>query len=184
MQLSANGLNFIKQWEGFRATPYDDGYGVLTIGFGHKIQPGESFGQISEAEALQLLAQDVGWAENAVNSQVRVPLTQSQFDALVSLVFNWGAPNFSQSLLLQRLNANNYAGAAERLGEWPVTSGGVYSTGLANRRQAEKALFLSEGIGGGPPNTAPTAPVDQAADNIPLVWLALGGLALIVILAR
>ncbi|HEU0175099.1 MAG TPA: lysozyme [Blastocatellia bacterium] len=192
MQLSANGLNFIKQWEGFRATPYNDGYGSMTIGYGHKIRAGESFTQISEAQASQLLAQDVGWAEDTVSSYVSVPLTQSQFDALVSLTFNWGAGNFAQSQLLQRLNAGDYSGAAERLGEWPVTSGGVYSAGLANRRQAEKSLFLSEGS----PVTTDQVIADQyfptdqmlpgapEGAGIPLLALALGGLVLIVILAR
>jgi len=187
MQLSLNGLSFIKRWEGFIPTPYDDGYGNLTIGYGHKIRSGERFTRISEAEASQLLAQDVGWAESAVNSYVRVPLTQSQFDALVSLVFNWGAPNFAQSQLLQLLNAGDYAGAANRLGEHPVTSGGQYSAGLAQRRQEEKAFFLSEGINGGADVYAQvdqTVLSDSEGDGIPLVWLALGGLVLIVLVAR
>jgi lysozyme len=167
MRLSENGLSFIKRWEGFIPTPYDDGYGNLTVGYGHKIRPGESFTQISEAEGSQLLAQDVAWAEDAVNRNVRVPLTQAQFDALVSLVFNWGAGNFAESLLLQRLNAGDYAGAAERLGEHPVTSGGQYSAGLARRRQEEKAIFLS---GGSPDSSA-----SQSGAGPLFTWLAIGG---------
>jgi lysozyme len=187
MQLSANGLNFIKRWEGFRDAPYNDGYGNLTIGYGHVIRPGERFTRISEAEASQLLAQDVGWAESAVNSHVLVPLTQSQFDALTSLVFNWGEGNFAQSQLLQRLNAGDYAGAANRLGEHPVTSGGQYSAGLARRRQEEKALFLQEGVAGGDEVYADVyAPVsgEPEEDGVPLLWFALGGLVLIVLIAR
>ena len=172
MRLSSNGLSYIKRWESFRAAAYDDGYGNLTIGYGHKIKPGESVTRISEAEALQLLTQDVGWAEDAVNSYVRVALTQAQFDALVSLVFNWGPGNFAQSLLLQRLNAGDYAGAAERLGEHPVTSGGQYSAGLARRRQEEKAMFLSEGASPGRD--------DQAGQSSIPTWLLIGGVIAVV----
>jgi len=166
MRLSENGLSFIKQWESFRAAPYDDGYGNPTIGFGHKIKPDESFTRISEAEALQFLAQDVAWAEDAVNRNVSVPLTQAQFDALVSLVFNWGPGNFAQSLLLQRLNASDYAGAADRLGEHPVTSGGQYSAGLARRRQEEKAIFLL----GGSPNSSAT----ESGTGSLMSWMLIG----------
>src|SRR5688572_8550798 len=70
MRLSENGLSYIKRWESFRPAPYDDGYGNPTIGYGHKIKPGESFTRISEAEGLQILAQDVAWAEAAVNNNV------------------------------------------------------------------------------------------------------------------
>lgn len=167
MTLSETGLSFIKRHEGFRAAPYDDGYGNLTIGYGHKIRSGERFMQISEAEASQILAQDVAWAENAVTRLVRVPLTQSQFDALTSLVFNWGETNFAQSSLLTTLNAGDYAGAANRLGEHPVTSGGQYSAGLARRRQEEKALFLS---GGSPDSSA-----SESGSGPLMTWLLIGG---------
>lgn len=146
MQLSSAGLNLIKQWEAFVPTPYNDGYGNLTIGYGHVIRPGERFDRISESQALQILANDAAVAEDAIDRLVSVPLTQSMFDALVSLVFNWGEGNFAQSSHLRRLNAGDYAGAADRLGEHPVTSGGQYSQGLANRRAAEKAFFLREGL--------------------------------------
>lgn len=189
MQISGAGINLIKQFEGFVPTPYNDGYGNLTIGYGHKIRPGERFGRITESQALQLLAEDVGGAEEAVNSLVAVPLTQSQFDALVSLVYNWGEGNFSQSSHLKRLNAGDYAGAAQRLGEHPVTSGGVYSRGLANRRAAEKALFLREGLPTGGPLAAPAeAPAGAesfpdmfpAQDSLlPLFLIFGGGLALL-----
>ena len=156
MNLSQSGLNFIKQWEAFRGRPYNDGYGFMTIGYGHKIKPGERFTEISEPQAAQILANDTAWAVDAVNRNVRVPLNQSQFDALVSLVFNWGEGNFASSILLQRLNAGDYAGAANRLGEWPITSGGVTSQGLINRRAAEKALFLSGGQAPGGADQNPT----------------------------
>lgn len=190
MRISAAGLDHIKQWEQFVPTPYNDGYGNMTIGYGHVIRPGEQFTRISEGQGLALLQQDVGSAEAAVNSLVAVPLTQSMFDALVSLVFNWGEGNFARSSHLQRLNAGDYAGAAQRLGEHPVTSGGQYSRGLANRRAAEKSLFLREGLPTGGPLAAPSeAPggaeylpdVLTTAPNslLPLLLIFGGGLALL-----
>lgn len=148
MNISAQGLDFIKSYEAFVATPYDDGYGYLTIGYGHRIKPGERFTRLSHEEALQLLAQDVAWAEDAVNSRVRVPLTQSQFDALVSLIFNWGAGNFAASTHLQKLNAGDYVGAAQRISEHPITSNGRVSNGLIRRRAAESRMFLQQGLPG------------------------------------
>lgn len=146
MQISSTGLDFLKRWERFRSTAYNDGYGNMTIGYGHLIQPGEKFAALSQAEALELLQRDVAWAESTVNQLVRVPLTQSQFDALVSLVFNWGAGNFRNSSHLALINSGDYQGTAARIREHPVTSGGVRSQGLVNRRSAEADLFLRDGI--------------------------------------
>ena len=146
MKVSDTGLNFLKRWERFRAVPYNDGYGNMTIGYGHVILPGEKFTQLTEAEAAALLATDVAWAESVVNQLVRVPLSQSQFDALVSLVFNWGSGNFSNSSHLTLLNAGDYAGTAQRIREHPITSGGQRSQGLVNRRAAEADLFVRDGI--------------------------------------
>lgn len=146
MQISSTGLDFLKRWERFRSTAYNDGYGNMTIGYGHLIQPGEKFAALSQAEALELLQRDVAWAESTVNQLVRVPLTQSQFDALTSLVFNWGAGNFRNSSHLALINSGDYAGTAARIREHPVTSGGVRSQGLVNRRSAEADLFLRDGI--------------------------------------
>jgi lysozyme len=82
-----------------------------------------------------------------VNSLVKVPLSQNQFDALCSFVFNVGTRNFEYSTLLQKLNVGNYAGAAEQFKQWDkVTLDGqlVPSTGLLRRRQLEEQLFLSK----------------------------------------
>lgn len=165
MNLSQRGLDFIKQWEGFRNRPYDDGYGNLTIGYGHLIKRGESFGQISSAEAEALLSRDVAGAVATVNSLVRAPLTQAMFDALVSLVFNWGSGNFGQSTHLRFLNAGDYTAAARRLGEFPNTSGGKFSQGLTNRRAAESSLFLSEGIPGDSSPAPAVTPDDDSAGS-------------------
>ena len=140
MQISLAGLAHIKGWEGFRSYVYLDSAGKPTIGYGHLIKPYESFTTITEAEAARLLAKDVSTAENAVNAAVTVPLTQNQFDALVSFVYNVGAGAFSRSTMLKKLNQGDYFEAQKQFTRW-VYAGGKVVPGLANRRLAESRLF-------------------------------------------
>lgn len=147
MQLSIAGLNAIKQHEKFSAVPYKDQAGLLTIGYGHKMRTGESWQSISEQAASGLLAEDVADAEDAVNASVRVDLTQSQFDALVSFTFNVGTGAFRRSTLLRKINDNDPT-AANEMSRWVyVTKNGakVQSAGLSSRRQAEIAMFNGGG---------------------------------------
>src|SRR5579864_8252343 len=94
MKISSIGLDLITRFEGFRAAPYNDAGKEPTIGFGHLIKPGEQFTTITRNQALDLLTKDVHFAEDAVNTLVKVRLTQDQFDALTSFVFNTGRENF------------------------------------------------------------------------------------------
>jgi hypothetical protein len=82
MELSSKGLEFIKNYEKLLLQPENDEAGNPTIGYGHKILPGEKFTRITEAEALNLLARDVGKAVGAVNASLKVSVSQHQFDAL------------------------------------------------------------------------------------------------------
>ncbi len=144
MNLSLAGLAQLKQFEGLRLQPYKDAAGLWTIGYGHLVKPGEWWDSITEAQAAQLLADDAGTAEDAVNSLVKVPLTQPQFDALVSFVYNVGVGAFRRSTLLRLLNAGDYAGAAGQFPLWRKAGGQVVA-GLVNRRAAEVAMFASGG---------------------------------------
>ncbi len=101
MKLSVNGMNHIKNWEGLRLKAYKCPAGVWTIGYGHTgpdVKPG---GTITQAQADALLDKDTDDAESAVNTLVKVPLSQNQFDALVSFVFNTGIGSFKNSTLLR-----------------------------------------------------------------------------------
>lgn len=143
MFLSIAGLNAIKTHESFASVPYRDQAGIWTIGYGHKIESGESFTSLTEQQASALLARDVATAEDAVNASVRVGLSQHQFDALVSFVFNVGTGAFRRSTLLKKINAGDSTAAAEFTRWVYVTKGGkkVQSAGLLNRRQSEVAMF-------------------------------------------
>lgn len=140
MTLSDAGLQAIAAREGFSARRYKDANGY-SIGYGHFIQVGESFGEpISQGEARALLLADTEIAQKTVRAYVKVPLTNAQFDALTSLVFNIGAGNFKKSRALAALNAGDYTGAAnEAMGF--NKSGGVYLAALDARRTSEYNQF-------------------------------------------
>jgi lysozyme len=141
MQLSAEGLNLIKKSEGFRDRAYRDVAGFPTIGYGHLIEPTESFPDgIAASQAAAILADDVRDAEQAVARLVKVALTQGQFDALVDFCFNLGAGRLAGSTLLRELNAGHYDAAALQLLAWDH-AGGVVNAGLKARRQAEFELW-------------------------------------------
>jgi lysozyme len=145
--LSSAGLSAIAAHEQLRLTPYKDQAGLWTIGYGHKLRPGEWYDAIDEAKADALMADDTAEAQAAVRRYVTRPLTQAQFDALVSLVFNIGAGAFAGSTLLVKLNAGDDAGAAAEFPKWKyVTINGRKqpSDGLLARRESEAQLFLSE----------------------------------------
>jgi lysozyme len=145
-RVSGRGLDHLKKMEAFRARPYLDEARYPTIGWGHKIKPGEQFTQISMEEGELLLREDLREAEQAVNQYVKVPLNQNQFDALTSFVFNVGIAAFKNSTLLNKLNTYDYFGALAELSRWDkVTVNGekVVSDGLRLRRAREQELFLS-----------------------------------------
>jgi lysozyme len=148
MQLSAEGLELIKRFEGFRGQQYTDVAGFPTIGYGHRIVPPESFpperfpGGVSEPQAATILAGDVSAAERAVSRLVKVALTQGQFDALVDFCFNLGSGRLAGSTLLRVLNGGRYDDAVEQLLRWDLAAGEV-NLGLKARREAELRLWKS-----------------------------------------
>jgi lysozyme len=165
MQLSGKGLELIKQWEGFRARAYKDVAGNVTIGYGHKVRPPETFPRgVTESGATELLLNDVSRAEQAIAKIVEVPLTQGQFDALVDFCYNVGAGRLATSTLLRELNAGKYEEAGRQLLLWDEAGGEVY-TGLLARREAELALWRGvEPAAKKPPATAtPHPPVLPSA---------------------
>jgi len=142
MNISKEGLELIKKFEGYSAVPYKDIAGFATIGFGHKIVQGEVFGTIGSMEATALLKKDVQWAVTAINSAVEVALSQNQFDALVSFTYNVGAHAFATSTLLRKLNEQLYGEASNEFLKW-CNAGGKRSEGLFRRRQNEREYFLT-----------------------------------------
>jgi len=139
MRIDEHGLALIKAFEGLKLNAYRCAAGVWTIGYGHTlgVNPGDT---LTEQAADLFLRQDAAVAEASVNRYVNVPLTQNQFNALVSFVFNLGSGNFRNSTLLKKLNAGDYQGAGEELLRW-VRAGDTTLPGLVRRRAVEKTLF-------------------------------------------
>lgn len=146
MQTSEKGIALIKQFEGCKLTAYQDSVGVWTIGYGWTQpvdgKPIRAGMTIKQETAERLLKTGLVSYESDVSRLVKVGLTQWQFDALVSFTYNLGARSLSTSTLLRRLNAGDYAGAADEFLRWNKAGGKVLN-GLTRRREAERALFLS-----------------------------------------
>ena len=145
MKLSPAGLDLIRRSEGFRSRVYIDIAGFPTIGYGHRLRPGESFPNgVTDEQANQILNLDISSAVQAVVRLVHVPLTQGQFDALCDFVFNLGSGRLASSTLLVDLNAGQYADAASQLLRWDhgeENGREVEVAALKARRQAEYELW-------------------------------------------
>ena len=142
MRISQEGVNLIKHFEGCRLEAYKCPAGVWTIGYGHT--KGVKEGEAIEQEAAEaFLIEDLEAFEQAVARLVKVPVTQQQFDALVSWTFNLGAGNLAESTLLRKLNNYQYAEVPEQMMRW-VKAGGQVLDGLVRRRAAEAALFQNK----------------------------------------
>ncbi len=140
--LSPKGLDFIKQREGYKDKVYLDDAGHPTIGYGHKLTSGENFDKgIDPQQATALLTQDVATAVDAVNNQLKVNVSQSQFDALVDFTFNEGSGHLAQSTLLKNINSARDVTEA-RFTDWDISRGKV-DQGLENRRTLEYNLYQS-----------------------------------------
>lgn len=149
MYISKQGLDLIKHFEGLRLKAYKCPSGVWTIGYGHTkgVYPGM---EITEELADKFLIDDVWQFEREVEGLILVPVTQGQFDALVSFAFNVGSDidedsipeGLGDSTLLKKLNRGDYAGAADEFPKW-VYSRGKKLKGLVRRRAAERDLFLT-----------------------------------------
>lgn len=137
------GIDLIKKAEGLRLQAYYCPAGVLTIGYGHTGDDVHLYQEITEAQATALLEKDLQRFESAVESAVDVPITDDQFAALVSFVYNNGADAFRKSTLLKLLNQGKHAEAGDQLLRW-VWAGGKKLVGLENRRKAERELYYSQ----------------------------------------
>jgi lysozyme len=142
LRISDDGVRLVAGFEGLRLKPYRDAVGVWTVGYGHT-GPGTARMQLHSAtEARALLRHDLHRFVLGVHGVVHVPVTQRQFDALVSLAYNIGIGAFRSSTLVKRLNAGHYGRAANQFRVWNQGGGRVLA-GLVRRRGAEREYFLS-----------------------------------------
>ena len=142
MKIGKKGIDLIKHFEGFSPTVYLCPAGVATLGFGSTHGITMDSPPITEKEGLELLMLDIAKFERAVGRLIKVPLTQGQYDSLVSFSFNLGSGALQSSTLRLKLNRSDYEGAAEEFPRW-VFAGGRKLKGLVKRRYAERQLFLT-----------------------------------------
>ena len=149
MNVSREGIELVKKYEGFRSKPYLDAVAVATIGYGTTVYPsGKKVTMrdpaVTEAEATFLLTTMIEKQYGkAVNDLVVPEIGQHMFDALVSFTYNLGVGNLKSSTLLKKVNALDFGGAAEEFKKWNKAGGKVLS-GLTKRRADEEAMFRKD----------------------------------------
>lgn len=139
MAIAQSTIDFIIEEEGSKNKAYKDSKGLWTIGVGHLIKPDEQHLKettLTDQQVKDLLKSDLKWCSEAVETSVKVPLNQNQFDALYSLCFNIGETNFKKSTVVRKLNQNDYQGAADAILMWNKPDV------LKKRRKRERELFL------------------------------------------
>ena len=148
MKLSQKGVDFIKSHEALRLKAYQDSKGVWTIGWGHtkNVHPGDV---ITREQAEQFIRDDFAWVERTLNADLvagrdKPLVTQNEFDALCSLVFNIGSQAYLDSTVRRKIKQGDKMAAAHAFGMW-VYSNHKFVQGLANRRADETRLFLQSG---------------------------------------
>lgn len=138
MKTSSQGLDLLTERESKRNKAYLDTKGIPTIGVGHT-GPEVRLGlEWTDDEVRIALENDVKRCEDAINLYCVHPLTQNQFDALVSFIFNVGVNAFIKSTMLRKLNQGDFEGASQEFDRWHIPSS------ITTRRNAEKFQFLGK----------------------------------------
>ncbi len=141
MQTSIRGIELIKKCEGFSDIPYICAGGKKTIGYGHVMHDSEKYETITDEYATDLLKEDLLKAEYSVERNIKAYLSQSQFDALVSLTFNIGGAALQRSTLRQKINYGADIGEiCHEFMRW-IYAGGQVLKGLIFRRRLECVLY-------------------------------------------
>jgi len=151
MKISMEGVKFIAKYEGFGSKPYNDPSDYATIGYGHLIgrrpvndEDLKKWGCLNKEQGINLLNKDLQQRVNAVNRLVKVSLTQNQFDALVSFVFNAGEGRFQRGIL-KKINTGDLSDVPSEMNT-VVYSGGKKLPGLVRRRKEEGDLFMKPDV--------------------------------------
>lgn len=146
MQISEQGVELIKQFEGYRSKSYQDVIGVWTIGYGTTRINGVSVRagmRCTEAEAAAWLKLDADEFLAEASKSITAELNQPQIDAITSFMYNVGVANFKKSTMLRKINKHDFEGAAKEFMKW-INAGGKPVQGLVNRRTQEMQLFSAE----------------------------------------
>ena len=150
--MSPEARHDLKNEEGKRLVPYVCPAGKWTVGFGHRLYPGSIVpgllysnvlwrGQITEEMAELLLDDDIEKFSKTIADCVKVELSQNQYDALISFIFNVGSPAFRGSTMLRFINNRLFGSAAKEFARWCHGDHNEIIPGLLLRRQREAKRF-------------------------------------------
>lgn len=147
MKIDKYGLKLIKKFESCKLTAYkvDKSEKYYTIGWGHYGADVIKNMKISKETANKIFENDIKYFENCVNSSVKVKISQSMFNALVSFTYNVGYGNFKKSTLLKYINKKQFRKASNEFKKWNKCGGKVLN-GLVKRRELEKIEFERQGL--------------------------------------
>ena len=147
MKIDKYGINLIIKFESCKLTAYkvDNAEKYYTIGYGHYGADVKKDMKISKDTAIKLFRNDIKYFENCVNSCLKVKITQSMFNALVSFTYNVGFSAFKNSTLLKYVNKKQFTKASKEFKKWNKCGGKVLN-GLVKRRLLEKIEFERQGL--------------------------------------
>ena len=148
LKTSEPGLMHVANLEGCRTQAYQCSADTWTTGIGHTtdVKQGDT---VTHQQIAENFVSDVAYAERVVNQSLTQPVTQSQFDVMVSFVFNLGEGNFKQSTMLKLFNKNEPVKACEQFMRWVYVSGKNCNDkdsnckGIVTRRQIERNACLN-----------------------------------------
>lgn len=164
MNISKDGINLIKSFEGYRNKSYNDGTGVWTIGWGTTKTNGKPVAKgmvCTQEQANEWLIADIKRFEVIVHKSVTVLLTQNMYDALVSFCYNLGRLGNNMK---KYLNTEQYEKAADEFNLF-IHAGDKKLEGLVKRRAKEKALFLKDMY------IVPTSGITKKSNKLIIRWL-------------
>lgn len=150
MEIGKKGLDLIKKFEGWFSAPYKDPIGIPTIGYGFtyylpsrkKVTMQDK--PLTKEQGEVMLKQVLKGYEGDVLRLVKKPLTQNQFDALVSFTYNLGGANLGKSTLLKKINVNpNDPTIKAEFVKWNLAGDKIYA-GLTRRRKEESELYFTK----------------------------------------
>ncbi len=150
MNVSDKAIKMIRHHEGVRVKPYQDAIGLWTVGVGHLVGDGKTLPDewnrtLTMGEVDEILRKDLARFEAGVERLCPTGLTQPRFDALVSISFNFGLGNLQRSSIRMKHNRGEFEDAADSFLLYNKAGGKIFK-GLVNRRNDERALYLSNPI--------------------------------------
>ncbi len=135
-------MEIITRYEGLRTKAYQDSNGIWTIGYGNTqgVKEGDTITDEEAEEQLRIYLQNLG---PQIIKNVKIPLNNNQYAALLSFAYNVGIGNLENSTLLKLINDKDTSAIVQQFLRWDKDQAGQELAGLKARRMAEASLYLT-----------------------------------------